>query len=431
MAVWEQRDCLFCFSDIYGCSISTAGFGQSATIPIINGGSVNHLHPDVGGHSKSESNVVSVVWEESGNIMHRNVFVYFPSDPQLAAAIETITLGNASAPAISKSGGDDFQLLVVYQRFYSTPAPGDHDIEATLINVVGTIVIPNTAISTTFGPDERDPDVDGDGHLFNVVFARAPTLSSGLDVIVASRTVQFGGSLANSQVIVDDQTASGLDSREPTVAYTGNGFLVGWSRQYLGTDYDIALVGLDAYANTIADLLDFADYNSTYAHLPVVCAKYSSGHFVGDGALCTWQVTYDGGDDDVLAAAIDPQLGVVTNLGGQTPLGGKAGVSAATVGNPGFTHFYDGVYAFNSVTLVLSVQALMAPYCTGTLVPFPDFYFGLVTGFDTTIVLPTPMPGDPVLLGVTLYEQYSEKDLFSSPCSKKIQLSNGLSILIE
>jgi hypothetical protein len=324
------------------------------------------------------------------------------------------------------------QLLVVYQRYYSTPAPGDHDIEATLIDVVGNIVIPNTAISTTIGPDERDPDVDGDGHLFNTVFARAPDLFSSWNGVFATRSVQYGGSLLNtSELTVDDQIFTGLDSREPAVAYTGNGFTVAWSRQYFGTDYDIALVGLDAYSNTLADDLAFADYNSTFAHLPAIVAKYSSGHFVGDGALCTWQVTYDNGDDDVLSAAVDPEMGVVTDLGGATPLGGKASVSAATVGNTGFTHFYDGVYSFNSVTLVLSIHALMAPYCTGTLVPFPDFYFGLVTGFDTTIVLPTPMPALPALLGVTLYEQYSEKDLFSSPCSKKIQLSNGISILIE
>jgi len=432
MAVWEQRDCFFCFADVYGCSVSTAGFGQSTTIPIAYGGSTNHLHPDIGGHSKGESNVCSVVWEQDGNIFHRNVFVWYPVDPDIAANIETITLGNASAPAISKSGGDDMQLLVVYQRYYSSPAPGDHDIEATLIDVVGNIVIPSFAVSTTIGPDERDPDVDGDGHVFSTVYSRAPNLSSTWNGVYATRTAQFGGSMINtSEYTVDDQILTGLDSREPAVAYTGDGFTVAWSRQYLGTDYDIALVGLDAYANTLADDMEFADYNSTFAHLPALVAKYSSGHLVGDGALCTWQVTYDSGDDDVFSAAIDPQMGVVTDLGGKTPLGGKASVSAATVGNPGFTHFYDGVYSFNSVTLVLSTTLLNVPYCTGKLVPSPDFYFGLVTGLDTTIILPTPMPDLPALLGVTLYEQYSEKDLFSSPCSKKIQLSNGISILIE
>jgi hypothetical protein len=430
MVVWEQRPSPLGNSDLYGCSISTAGFGQSATIGIATGGGVTHVHPDVGGHNKSEANVVSVVWEESNQILHRNVFVPFPFDPSLAASIEVIDTGSVVDPVITKSGGDSFRHLVVYRRFYTTPAPGDHDLQATLIDSGGAFLATN--LLSSVGPDERDPDVDGDGTVFFFAYSRAPSLLNFSTSVHAVRAVYTGGFLPLSpEVTIDDSLPIGLDAQMPSVAFTGNGALVAWSKQYAGTDYDIPLVALDPWSSTIADPLAYADFEDTYAFNPKVCAKYSAKHSLGDGAMVTWETTDNVFDHDVRAAAVDPELGVVTDLGGATPLGGKASVSAATVGNAGFTHFYDGLYGFNSVTLLVGVAPLNAPFCTGTLVPNPLIYLALVTGVDSTLVLPTPLPPDPTLLGVTLYEQYAESDPFTPPCNKQIQLSNGLSILIE
>jgi hypothetical protein len=101
------------------------------------------------------------------------------------------------------------------------------------------------------------------------------------------------------------------------------------------------------------------------------------------------------------------------------------------VGNSGFTHFYDGLYGFNSVMLLVGFQDLFAPLCTGTLIPNPIYLLSLSTKADSTLVLPTPLPSDLALLGLTFFEQYVESDPFTPPCPKKIQLSNGLRITIQ
>ena len=430
MIVWEQSACVFlCDSDVMGCSLSTAGFGQSAQIPIAAGGGVSHEDPDVGGHSKAEAGVVSVVWEENGDIKLKVVLVPSSDNPQLIAGTQTFVQTAASEPAITKSSGDDFQHLVVFKHWEPDPWPGDYDIWGGHVDELGHFVGGSGPLISTTGLDERQPDVDGTSNNWTLVFARAPDLFSNLHAVVAVHLTEVDSDFP--ETVIADETGLGFDSRDPAVAYTGNGFLVAWSKQYGGTDYDIALVGLDAWANTIADPLAWADFTSTYASLPALCARRSNEPTAGDGSLCAWQVTWFDGDDDVNAAAVDPELGVVTDLGGQTYFGGTASVSAATVGNSGFTHFYDGNLPTNPVTLVVGIAPLNAPFCTGTLVPAPLLYLPLVTGFDTTLVLPTPLPPDPVLFGVTLYEQYSEKDPLTPPCAKKIQLSNGLSILIE
>jgi hypothetical protein len=432
MIVWQQAACVFlCDADVVGCSLSTSGFGQSSQINIAAGGGVSHNDPDVGGHSKAESNVVSVVWEENEQIYHRNVLVGFVGDPSLIADVDLLEVATrASEPTISKGSGEDFEHLVVWKYWHDFPAPGDHDLHGTIIDVLGEFVTGTGPIVGTTGLDERQPDLDGDGDVWGLVYSRAPDVFSQLHSVHAVRIVEVG-TFGNRESVIADEIGLGLDNRDPAVAFTGNGFLVAWSKQYGGTDYDIALVALDPWAATVADPLVFADFTTTYASAPALAAQFSNEPFAGDGALCAWQVTWFDGDDDVWACAVEPELGVVTDLGGATPLGGKASVSAATVGNPGFTHFYDGLYASNTVTLLVGVSTLNAPFCTGTLVPNPLIYMPLLTGPDTTLVLPTPLPPDPVLLGVTLYEQYSEKDLLTSPCSKKIQLSNALSILIQ
>jgi hypothetical protein len=429
IVVWQQQPMLFSDSTVKARSISTGGFGSSSILDI-PGFVANNLHPDVGGSPSLDS--AFVVWQEEGGLDLDAIYVSkltvpVGSDPVSGGAALIAAAAFLDEPAISKSGGDQSTYGMVYRK---SASPGSFDIFAHILNSSFTIGW-GGFVTETAGPEERDPDIDGDGTTFFVVYSRAPDATSATDSVYAARVVQSGTfGMSSSETLIEEGPPFG-DAQEPSVAFTGNGALVAWSEQFSGTDYDIPLVGLDPWANTIADGASYADFESTYAHLPAVCAKYAATHSEGDGAMCTWQVTYANDDDDVRACLVDPELGVVTDLGGQSTQGGTASVSAATVGNPGFTHFYEGNFGFNSVTLLVGVAPLNAPFCTGTLVPDPIIFLALVTGVGATLVLPTPLPPDPTLLGVTLYEQYAESDTVSPPCGKKIQLSNGLAILIE
>ena len=439
MVVWGHEDLFLDTVDLRGRSVSALGLGMSSII-VVDGNYLDDLSVDIGGHSSPAVDVVTVIWDDRSQVLHRNVTVPFAGDPSAVGstqALPGLASDGVEDEAISKSGGDSHWLMVVANRFESPPAGGnDSDIQGWILNEFGDVVWGPELIAGT-SAFENSPDVDGDGQVFFTVFTSQQSQPfSSYTSVHATRTVLGpGGAGFNSiETTIDDPTPFDLNASGPCVAFTGNGALVAWSKQYDGQDYDVALVGLDPWANTIADPHTYADFDTTTALVSSVCAKYSANHSLGDGALCAWQVAPDTfviSDKDALVAAIDPELGIVTDLGGATALGGKAGVSAATVGNTGFTHFYDGLYGFNPVTLVIGASAISAPFCTGKLVPQPTYMLHLATKADSTLVLPTPMPAMPALLGFTFYEQYVESDPFTSPCGKNLQLSNGLSIKIE
>ena len=435
MVVWGHEVLSMSHADIRGRSISALGLGMSSII-VVDGNELIDLSVDIGGHSSPAVGVVSVIWNDQVQVLHRNVSVPFAGDPVAAATTQILPGLDADGvedEAISKSGGDSHWLMVVCDRLKTGAGS---DIQGTIINEFGAVIWGPEIIAGT--PDfEHSPDVDGDGKVFFTVFSRqAIQPFSNFNSVHAVRTVlgSGGAGFSSIETLIDDSTSDDLDADAASVAFTGNGALVAWARQFGGDDWDVALVGLDPWANTVADPLAYADFETNAAFVPAVCAKYSANHALGDGALCAWNVGPDTSlvtEKDILAAAIDPQLGIVTDLGGATALGGTASVSAATVGNTGFTHFYDGLYGFNTVTLVIGASTISAPFCTGTLVPQPTYMLHLVTKADSTLVLPTPMPAMPALLGFTFYEQYVESDPVTSPCGKHLQLSNALSIKIE
>ena len=73
-------------------------------------------------------------------------------------------------------------------------------------------------------------DVDGDGTVFFTTYLRpAPNF---YDTVRVARTVLGAGGFQTIDTLIDDQSAFGLGLEWPRVAYTGNGAVIAWLRQY-------------------------------------------------------------------------------------------------------------------------------------------------------------------------------------------------------
>ncbi len=429
MIVWEQRPNAFASTDIRGLSISSY-LGQSNTL-VIAGTAADELHPDVGGHNWQQPAVVSVVWEAAGAILHRTIFL--ANDPviDLAANIEVLAASGGTRPRISSSGGDSMRHLVAYEKWFSSPPPGDHDIVTVLVDVLGN-VLTETNVTYSIGIDEHTPDVDGDGSNWAVAWAWSGAINWVNAVRVRRVFTNDGLSLGQAGLTLD--FSGGTDDLEPSVACTGNGFLMSWARQYFGDDYDIVVVGLDSVVSAVVDPLTYVDVATTKARVPRLGARYASGHEAGDGALLAWETwDWQAGQGEVWGSLVEPLFGDVTDLGGGAPGGAHLSATSPKLGSAQFQHLYDGLYPFNQVTMIISPLTLNAPFCGGTLKVDTNvsIYFPLWTDANAGLTLVTPIPADAQLLGVTFYEQWSEKDVFTPPCGKKVQLSNALALKIE
>jgi len=432
VVVWQQGVAPGVQHDIIACSVSSAGWGQSSNI-VVSDSPVDEIEPDVGGHSTPGVTAVSVIWIDGVHLWHRNVFAPLQGEPESAATVEKVSDAFGawmSKPAIAKSGGDPRRFLVTWMEFFFDPAPGDYDIDTALIDDGGH-VIEKAWLDVTQGPDERFPDVDGDGSQWVIAFAKASGQFAS-SAIRATRVDYIGGFLVPSpSVPLDDVVALGGESSWPSVAFTGNAWLVAWSR-FLGGGSDIGLSVLDPLSCTPAEATSWVEQGLDFADSPAVCSRYDTNHLdPADRGLVAWDsLGFITNNLDVKASVVDPQVGVVYDLGGASPLGGKAGVTAAALGNPTFTHTYAGLYVSNPVMLVIGVFPLAAPFCSGTLHPDPLLFLPFVTNFASKVNFVTPLPDDAALAGLVLYEQWAETDV-TAPCGKHVRLSNGLAITLE
>jgi len=430
---WEHRAVYGGQADIHGVAVSNV-FGQKAEITV-QATALDEVHPDVGGHSSDQPVIVSVVWAAGGNILHRNVLLPYLGETGLADNVETLDVVGCSEPCISSSGGDSMRFLVAYKALYFNQFGGyDNEIWGVVIDVVGNVLSVGQ-LDGISGPDERSPAVDGDGQQFVLGFTRAPDIASEIAGVYSQRFLVSPSGVpapAGPEVTLNDNGQ--FDNAEPSVAFTGDGYLVSWAQQAQGADYDIAIAGLDLPSGSISDPVQYADLALTGAHDPKLAARYSSDHSAGDGAVCVWWAEDNfSPDTEVSAATVDPQFGTVVDLGGGSPGGGQAAASGATLGSQEFTHTYQGLYPLNPVLLIIGFFPLHAPICGGELAMDPDssFFLSFLTDGNDAVSLITPIPSDPILAGVTLYEQWVETDVLTSPCGKKIQLSNGLAVTIE
>ena len=433
VVVWQQSAAVGAQHDILACSISSAGWGQSSNI-FVSSSPVDEIEPDVGGHSSSGATAVSVIWIDGQHVWHRNVFAPLQGEAQSAATIEDVAgpyLAWKSKPAISKSGGDARRFLVTWMEFFTSPAPGDYDLYMALIDEGGQVLVPSQALAQTIGPSEHYPDVDGDGQQWVVGFAKAASLLAPT-VVRSSRVDYTGGQLVPSpSVLLDDVTGLGGESSWPSVAFTGNCWLVAWTRA-LGAGSDIGLSVLDPLSCKPAEATSWVELGLDVADSPAVCSRYGTNHLdpADHGLVAFDSLGFISNDLDVQAALVDPQVGVVYDLGGASPLGGKAGVTAAALGNSSFAHTYAGLYASNPVMLLIGVFPLDAPFCAGVMRPDPLLFLPFTTNADGKVLFVTPLPDDAALIGLALYEQWAETDV-TAPCGKHVRLSNGLAVTLE
>ena len=401
--------------------------------------------PDV--NTSANADDLIVVWEEENvGIKGRSVQVTPSGDPIPGSTFTYSADPDAHRPAISKSSDSIGTQLLVWQKYYPTPAPGDHDLFAMALAALGHSVSETILIAGDIGPDESDPSVDGDGQSWLIAYQKADDLFS-LDGEIRAASVlraTYGYALDKTGIFVDN--VAGVNDGAPAVANTGDTYLVAYTSQsYLDSDLTIRLRTLDPFC---ADCNDFAAIESstfTTVGTPLGIVSQRSGSFsaVPSGkALAVYSAFPTGlGLGQVQAVNWESENGLytfVTTACSQS----YAFAPCARAGNTNFTHRLvasdPGVESW--VMIGQSSGAIVcAPYIAGgSCYLAVDPYTAFIASAGTTDIhgraaVTTPLPDSSALVGLMFYEQWATLPTFGSgSCSNiGVNLSDGLRITIQ
>ncbi|MEM7205736.1 MAG: hypothetical protein AAF628_36115 [Planctomycetota bacterium] len=379
---------------------------------------------DVGGEASPANDGAIVVVDSAvfGTIRAYDV------DTAALTAIGNIDLTTSatadSVPRIAAAGGDLGRYLITWQRQDPT-AQGD--VYAAIVDRDLRVLVPEFPIATS-ASNERSPEVDGDGTHWVVAYVTTEAGASRTDV--ACRTVTYdtgiGGAKVGAERIVAGQP--GVNEAQPTVAWLGESFLVGFARQFSSGDWDLYATSVEALSCGPCEG-EFPIATGPFSERRLQLASERGAGGSGDEAVALWWRQRAAATNLTSARAFRADDGAVRDRRGGCGLGGQAIATCAAVGAPSFGLGLRNAERSAPAWLLLGSTA--APFrCSGCrLVPVPLVAVPFTTDPRGDAALVAPLT-EPSLVGQTLFAQWLVAAIGGCP-SIGLSFSNALEVTIE
>jgi len=438
LVVWQEEDPVLGWN--VRCRSVRASDGSLSSAVVVAATTDDEIRPDV--NSNALSDKLIVVWErEDTGIYGRRIQVPASGSPVAETTFPYEVSADASKPAISKASGGVGDHLVVWQAFYSSPAPGDHDLIGTLVNVNAVPLTNQVVVAGIVGEDESEAEVDGDGERWLVAYEHSEALFT-FDHAVRAATVRnddFVLAIDASQVPVDD--VAGVDDGAPQVAFTGESYLVGYaSRSFVDDDYVYRLRTLDPWCGDCNDVAAVEGPHETVG-TPFGIASERSGsitELVTDRALAVYAAfatPLSGGQIQAVAwEAEDGSYSTISALCGTS----TATAPCARAGNQSFTHRLIGATPGRQAWLVLGTQpgfySCGPSGCYLAVDPFSALVIDAgLTDASGHAQVATPLPDSPALVGLSFREQWAVAPAFGAGSCPAlgVDLSDGLIVTVQ
>lgn len=398
------------------CRAVRASDGALSQTVTIAATSVDELAPDVGGDAFDNQDLEAlVVWQEVGvGIRGVQMTVAATGDPILTGSVVTLDpMPQSANPTISKSGGFD-------------PSNGGRYVVAWEANLGGTTLIGYVGIDrdlnaltaasyTAGGIESTNPDVDGDGTQFLLVFqslegpapAKSDIWCQPLEFCTAGTTLcaPAAGALANT---------AGDDAIDPATAFLGAMFAVAWSDAEPGSfsDYRIAITNVVPGSSQLCGSLGRTGTSPGFnSSRPALCAKRSGGADSDEALLSFAQLDNSSGNSTLKSHRYQPFTGgpvtPIAGIGG-CGTGGTADVDGAfAVGNSSFQLTLRNADPSAPVALLLFDTAMGASSsCGSCTIINPQIVSPLFPVINGDADVPLPLPCNTSLLGFTMDVQW-------------------------
>ena len=400
------------------CRAVRASDGALSNTVTVAGTPANEVAPDVGGDAFANGDLEAlVVWENTG-VGIEGVQVTVPvntGDPVVVGAPVTLdpTPGSRT-PAISKSGGFDPTNGGRYIVAWETVLTG-----AEFIGYIGVDRDLNVLTApglTASGFPIDNPDVDGDGTEFLVVFqSRENGINPENDIWAQPVSFCAGGTSLCGAPAAALVAVANDDERQPAVACVGPMFVVAWADSNPGssTDYRIGASNVARGTTTLCNQQVLTGNSSAFlSSFPALCAKRSNG-VESDEALLTWEQRENSTGNSLLRSHRYRPFngGAVTQVPGVggCGTGGNAGVTGAfAVGNPWFELTLRNADPLSIAGFLMFDTAMSTPTTCGTCTALnAQVISPLFTLTNGEADVPLPIPCIAGLLGFTMDVQWA------------------------
>ena len=427
--VWS-RGLLFGDKDIFGRRVNPTTGIMSGEVVIASTANAE-LTPCSSGDNTTTDDDVLVIWKENGvGLKGAQVAVPVTNAPVAFGHFNLTTSQNDSWPSLPQACGDDHNVMLVWQRLF----PGeDHDPFGMVLSRNGTIREVARPLVSTVGPNEERPAVDGDGRNWMVVYQREATMGDGqADIFAQSYSrPENGGLVLNAGPRQINNTLNN-NQRHPDVAWNTECFLAAWMQYdaFFGRYIPVAVELHPFTAEPCRSTFGVGVAGSQHGKIDIA-TQWGGETAPGlDKGLIIYQSDDDfSTNDSILAQRYVTNVGEVTDLGGETPSGGRAHAPCAIAGNASFSlHLRDSTPT-QSVYLIVGASTLGAPCGAGTLIPNPTLirFVGTTDG-NGNLQIFGPLGSS--LGGIRFYAQWLTLP-GNSECTLGGDLSNGIEVHVD
>ena len=391
---------------------------------LVAGSARDERNPALGGDSGPMLSSALLVYTDEGvGIQAIQLRPDVTSGPQIGSGILAFAGSAYTDPTITRSGGEPGRYLIAAERWYDSPAPGDHDIRYQTFDRNLT-PISDPQEMTTVGQDEQAPSAAGDGTVFSLVWDLAQPTGSPLipDRDILAAKIDLQGAVLDTQVVSGEVD---VDTWHPSAVWTGSRTAVAWSEAAGGSTPKVCMTTLCNDTLEVCSPMECIDGPATHPptpnYSPVLTSNadafhdapvergsiyWTRGHIAITGSQSIYHQNYE---------SYEP-LSV-------TPLGGGCGddfiitvAGPSAIGNANFSWIVEVEPLTTASMIVMNAKPNAGtPFSCGPCELQLDM--GVIRAIPSSSgVFSTPIPGNPDLVGLEVTVQFFASPTIAMPC---------------
>ncbi len=427
LVAWQEGPSFLGPWDVRGACVDAASGTVSAAATLAGNATLDEIDPDAGGETTTLDDEALLVWDEQGTIYGAQVTCPAGTGPPIPFGAGQLSQGGVDKhrAAISKNGGASGRHLVAY--LHGSPPGATAGVETAVVDrnmnllAVGALSHWNWPAGLAI-----DPDVDGDGTTFVVVWDEyEPSTLFSRDVYC--ERVDFDPGTNTMQTVIANVAVAadpGEDERAPAVGFLGQKVVVAWAQRSASAptpfDHDVVVRALDLGCSSCGPEQILGAGGRAYDQDPQIATAMSGGStndqafiaFASADALPPYASEVRGQLFEAIGSG-----GAVASAGGGCGTGGIAGVNGPlALGNSSFAFTLTGAHPAAAIA-VFVLNAPVAPIPCGPCLITPPLVSATLPAAGGSATLPVPISCDQALLGGMVQFQWWVASTAASPCA--------------